>query len=91
VFHFLTEPAARARYVEVARRALAPGGQIVIATFGPQGPDRCSGLPVLRFTPGALRAELGDAFEPIADATEIHVTPRGAEQQFVYCHGRLRA
>jgi SAM-dependent methyltransferase len=89
VFHFLTDPAARSRYVDAVRGSLRPGGHIVVATFGPHGPEKCSGLEVLRFTPDALHAEFGDDFARIADATEIHNTPWGSEQEFVYCYCRL--
>jgi len=89
VFHFLRDPATRSRYVSAVRKSLRPGGHIVVATFGPHGPETCSGLEVLRFTPDALHAEFGDDFAKIADATEIHTTPWGREQQFVYCYCRL--
>ena len=88
-FHFLTDPLARRLYVEVARRSVRPGGHVVVATFGPRGPGKCSGLDVLRFSPEALRAEFGDEFARVSDATEIHTTPWGAEQEFVYCYCRL--
>jgi 2-polyprenyl-3-methyl-5-hydroxy-6-metoxy-1,4-benzoquinol methylase len=89
VFHFLTDPAARTRYVNTARKALKPGGHIVVGTFGPQGPLKCSGLDVVRFTPEALHQEFGDDFARVADSTEIHRTPWGAAQEFVYCCCRL--
>lgn len=89
VFHFLVDPAARSRYVGMVRKSVKPGGHIVIATFGPHGPDECSGLEVLRFTPEALHAEFGDDFAKISDSTEIHKTPWGSEQEFVYCYCRL--
>jgi SAM-dependent methyltransferase len=89
VFHFLREEADRARYVAAARRSLKPGGHILIATFGPDGPTRCSGLEVVRYGVDELRAALGDAFEPVASATELHATPWGSGQQFVYFLGRL--
>lgn len=88
VFHFLRDADARARYVEAVRRALKPGGHIVVATFGPHGPEKCSGLDVLRFTPAALHAEFGPDFSKVADRTEMHSTPWGAEQEFVYCYCR---
>jgi SAM-dependent methyltransferase len=90
VFHFLTDPAARARYAEAARKALVPGGHLVIATFGPHGPERCSGLEVLRLDADAIAAELGGAFVKVADSTELHRTPWATEQEFVYCHLTLR-
>ena len=89
VFHFLTDAAARSRYVDAVRRAVRPGGHIVVATFGPHGPEKCSGLEVMRFSPDALHAEFGDDFAKIADSTEIHETPWGSEQEFVYCYCRL--
>ena len=89
VFHFLREPLARERYVAAVRRALKPGGHIVVATFGPHGPEKCSGLEVLRFTPEALHAEFGPEFTRLASATETHTTPWGTEQEFVYCYCRM--
>jgi SAM-dependent methyltransferase len=89
VFHFLRDPLARARYVAAVRRSLKPGGLIVVATFGPKGPEKCSGLDVLRFTPEALHAEFGSDFARLSDATEVHKTPSGIEQEFVYCYCRL--
>ena len=89
VFHFLRDPVVRSRYVDAVRRSLKPGGHIVVATFGPHGPEKCSGLEVLRFTPEALHAEFGSDFARIATSTEMHTTPWGAEQEFVYCYCRL--
>jgi SAM-dependent methyltransferase len=89
VFHFLRDTAARARYVAAVRRSLKPGGHIVVATFGPHGPEKCSGLEVMRFTPEALHAEFGSDFARLADVTEMHTTPWGTEQEFVYCYCRL--
>jgi len=86
VFHFLTEPQARAAYVRQVRRALRPGGHVVVAAFGPEGPLQCSGLPVVRYAPEALHAEFGAAFVLVEHATEAHRTPAGKVQQFVYCH-----
>ncbi len=89
VFHFLTDAAARARYVDAVRTVVRPGGHIVVGTFGPHGPEKCSGLDVLRFSPEALHSEFGDEFVKMADSTEIHTTPWGSEQEFVYCYCRL--
>jgi len=89
VFHFLTDPAGRSRYVDAVRKSLRPGGHIVVATFGPHGPEKCSGLEVLRFTPDSLHAEFGDDFAKVADVMEMHHTPWGSEQEFVYCYCRL--
>jgi 2-polyprenyl-3-methyl-5-hydroxy-6-metoxy-1,4-benzoquinol methylase len=89
VFHFLRDPMVRSRYVDAVRTSLKPGGHIVVATFGPRGPEKCSGLEVLRFTPETLHAEFGSDFARIASSTETHITPWGAEQEFVYCYCRL--
>jgi SAM-dependent methyltransferase len=89
VFHFLRDPEQRRRYVTAARRALMPGGHIVVATFGPEGPERCSGLDVVRYSADGLHAEFGEQFRKVSSQTEIHTTPWGAEQEFVYCYCRL--
>jgi SAM-dependent methyltransferase len=86
VFHFLTDAAQREAYVAQVRRAVRPGGHVIVAAFGPDGPLQCSGLPVMRYAPDALHAEFGGAFELIEHLTESHQTPTGAVQQFVYCH-----
>jgi SAM-dependent methyltransferase len=91
VFHFLHDEKARQRYVETARRALKPGGHIVVATFGPEGPQKCSGLDVVRYSAEGLHTEFGADFEKVSGTTESHRTPWGSEQQFVYCYCRLKA
>lgn len=91
VFHFLRDDDARRRYVELARRALKPGGHIVVATFGPQGPEKCSGLDVVRYDAEGIHGEFGAAFRKIASEEERHTTPWGTEQQFVYCYCRVGA
>lgn len=88
VFHFLTDPAARHAYVATAMRALAPGGHIIVATFGKAGPEQCSGLPVVRYDPDGLHAEFGSPFEKVRSVAESHHTPWGTEQEFVYCYCR---
>lgn len=85
VFHFLVERADRERYVDALRRTLRPDGHLVIATFGPSGPDRCSGLPTLRYDAAALTAEMGSDFNLIGSSLRIHRTPWNAPQQFLYC------
>jgi len=84
VFHFLVDPALRARYVAVLRAALAPHGHVVMATFGPEGPTRCSGLDVQRYSARQLGAVLGPGFRLVRDHLEDHVTPAGRRQQFLY-------
>ncbi|WP_394787849.1 class I SAM-dependent methyltransferase [Rhodoferax sp.] len=86
VFHFMTTLEQRQAYVAQVRRAVRPGGHVIVAVFGPDGPLQCSGLPVMRYAPDALHAQFGDAFELVEHASEAHRTPAGVEQQFVYCH-----
>src|SRR5690349_16768671 len=71
--------------------ACTPGGHLIISTFGPQGPERCSGLPVARYDANALAAQLGPEFELLNSSLGVHKTPWGAEQQFLYCHFRVSA
>lgn len=85
VFHFFTEAADRRRYVAQVRQALAPGGYLLMATFAPDGPARCSGLDVARYSPESLHAELGAGFELVQSHRAEHRTPRGAPQPFIYC------
>lgn len=90
LFHFLTGAEQRANYIERLYQALKPGGHAVIATFGPQGPDKCSGLDTLRYDAESLQRELGPRFVLIEQLTELHHTPFDTTQQFIYCHFRLR-
>lgn len=85
VFHFLTDAADRAAYVAQVRRAVRPGGFALIATFAEDGPAKCSGLPVARYSPEALHGQFGDAFELVSSEREIHETPSGTQQAFIYC------
>jgi len=88
VFHFLTEAADRAAYVRQVARAVKPGGHVIVATFGPEGPTSCSGLDAMRYEPEALHDEFGSAFRLVKHHTELHKTPSGAIQQFTYCYCR---
>lgn len=85
VFHFLTEAGDRSRYVHVMARALKTGAHAIIATFDPDGPEKCSGLDVVRYSPQTLSDVLGDDFRLVETSTEEHVTPSGSSQNFVYC------
>ena len=85
VFHFLTDQHDRLAYKATLLRTLASDGVAVIATFGPNAPERCSGLPTARYGPDALAQEFGDDLVLIADRLELHRTPRGDTQEFVYC------
>ena len=84
VFHFLTAPADRAAYVRVLERALADGGHAIVGTFAPDGPERCSGLPVVRYDAAALAAALGPSLTLIESARHEHVTPSGKVQAFTF-------
>jgi SAM-dependent methyltransferase len=90
VFHFLTEEDQRARYVEAARRSVRPGGHVIVAAFGPGGPARCSGLPVVRYSPDRLHDEFGSPFALVEHASETHRTPWGSAQEFIYCYCLVR-
>lgn len=81
-FHFLTAAQDRRRYVEVLRAALAPGGQAIIAAFALDGPERCSGLEIVRYDARGLGAELGPEFGLEEARSEVHLTPSGREQRF---------
>ena len=82
VFHFLTASEDRARYATVAASAVRPGGSLVIATFAADGPQRCSGLEVARYTPEGIAEALGDAFRLVRGLGDVHRTPTGGEQRF---------
>jgi len=88
VFHFLTDPDDRARYVGKLERSLKPGGHLIIATFSLEAPPRCSGLEVMRYSPATLHAQIGRGFELVRSLTEAHRTPSGKSQNFIYCHFR---
>jgi SAM-dependent methyltransferase len=88
VFHFLTREEDRAAYLATLGRALAADGQAILATFGPEGPTRCSGLEVRRYSPELLVAEFDLDFRLEESLIEAHTTPAGATQQFLYA--RLR-
>lgn len=85
VFHFLLEPVARARYVAQSERTVEPGGAAVMATFGPDGPERCSGLPVHRYDPTELARACGPSWQLRESERHTHITPGGIEQRYVYC------
>jgi len=84
VFHFLTAEADRRHYVGIAERTLPSGGTAIIATFAPDGPERCSGLDVRRYDFGQLADQFGASFEFIDGERHLHDTPSGATQSFQY-------
>jgi SAM-dependent methyltransferase len=84
VFHFMVTAEDRAAYLESLRHAVRPGGQVVLGTFAADGPHRCSGLPVMRYSPEALGDVLGPEFRAEETARDLHVTPAGRIQPFTF-------
>ncbi|MBV8632393.1 MAG: class I SAM-dependent methyltransferase [Silvibacterium sp.] len=91
VFHFLVEAEDRAAYICSLLSCVRPGGHAIIATFGPEAPSRCSGLPVVRYNSESLQSELGCSFTLVESREELHLTPRGTPQQFVYCSFQIES
>jgi len=89
VFHFLTSVEDRAAYVHNVLHAMRPGGFVIVSTFGPEGPTRCSGLDVMRYDAEALHGQFGAGFRLVESSKELHYTPWGAAQQFLYCYCRV--
>ena len=83
-FHFLTEPGDRTAYVVCLKKALAPGGHAIIGTFAIDGPERCSGLPVMRYDADSLSATLGEGFVLLQSRRHEHRTPAGVIQRFQF-------
>ena len=82
VFHFLTEAEDRRCYREVLEAAMAPEGQVIIGTFAPGGPERCSGLPIVQYDAAQMQEALGDKFVLLETRSETHRTPAGKDQLF---------
>jgi SAM-dependent methyltransferase len=89
-FHFLTDPDERRAYLDCLRSAVAPGGQIIIGTFALDGPEKCSGLPVLRYDSKSLAEQLGASFELVETRSELHRTPWNSNQAFQFSRFRRR-
>ncbi|HZV53991.1 MAG TPA: class I SAM-dependent methyltransferase [Rhodocyclaceae bacterium] len=85
VFHFLTDAEDRRAYLSTLSGTLPSGSHAIIATFAEDGPERCSNLPVCRYSPERLAAELGSGFTLVESLRETHVTPAQGEQKFIYC------
>lgn len=88
VFHFLTTQKQRDAYVRTVFHSVKPGGHVIVATFAEDGPEQCSGLPVMRYRADDLHDEFGEAFTLLKHQKEAHQTPFGTVQQFVYCYCR---
>jgi ubiquinone/menaquinone biosynthesis C-methylase UbiE len=86
VFHFLTDKNDRDAYVRQVARAVKPGGHVIVATFGPEGPPRCSGLEIVRYGAESLHDEFGPSFRLVDRRSELHQTPMGSTQQFTCCY-----
>ena len=84
VFHFLTNPADRAKYVEALSAALESGGHLVLAAFALDGPTMCSGLDIVQYDAEKLGWELGGRFKFLEEVDELHITPAQKEQLFCY-------
>ena len=89
VFHFLTGQRERVAYVRQVARAVKHGGHVIASTFGPEGPTKCSGLEVVRYDAESLHREFGVHFRLLGSSKELHQTPFGTTQQFLYCYCRL--
>jgi trans-aconitate methyltransferase len=89
-FHFMVTEADRAAYLARLRQALVPGGHAIIATFAPDAPEKCSGLPVTRYDPDSLAATLGEDFTLVRSERHLHRTPWGAVQPFQFSIFRRR-
>ena len=89
VFHFLTTHAQRLAYVRRTAHAVKPGGHVIVSTFGPEGPVECSGLEVMRYDADSLHGEFGASFRLVESSKELHQTPFGTTQQFLYCYCRV--
>jgi SAM-dependent methyltransferase len=89
VFHFLTTADQRSAYVRQVEKAVRSGGNLLISTFGPEGPTKCSGLEVVRYDADSLHREFGVRFRLLESFKEVHHTPFGTTQQFLYCLCRV--
>jgi 2-polyprenyl-3-methyl-5-hydroxy-6-metoxy-1,4-benzoquinol methylase len=84
VFHFFVDPSDRARYVDVVQSAVNVGGHVLVATFAPDGPKQCSGLPTARYDAESLSTVFGDGFHVVDTRPEEHQTPFGTLQAFTW-------
>lgn len=87
VFHFMSGSEIEV-YQDLVKQSVAPGGSIIMATFAPDGPEWCSGLPVTRYSASQLSAVLGSGFTMVEERREVHTTPGGATQPFTWIAAR---
>jgi hypothetical protein len=84
VFHFLTDSAAQDAYIAALKQGTIPGSTVILSTFALTGPEKCSGLPVQRYSADTLAARLGPDFVVYAKEAEQHHTPFDTTQDFIY-------
>ncbi len=89
VFHFLTSASDRTAYIRLVARAVPRGGHVIVSTFGPEGPVKCSGLDIVRYDAESLHREFGVQFRLLESFTELHRTPFETVQQFLYCYCKV--
>jgi 2-polyprenyl-3-methyl-5-hydroxy-6-metoxy-1,4-benzoquinol methylase len=89
VFHFLTAIEQRVAYVRTVANAVRPGGHVIVSTFGPEGPTKCSGLEIVRYDAESLHNQFGAHFRLLESYKELHRTPFGTTQQFLYCYCKV--
>jgi SAM-dependent methyltransferase len=89
VFHFLTASEDRDAYVRQVARSVRTGGHVIVGTFGPEGPVKCSGLDVVRYDAESLHDQFGVRFRLIESSNELHHTPGGITQQFIFCYCKV--
>lgn len=89
VFHFLTGVSQRIAYVHNVAKSVKRGGHVIVSTFGPEGPTKCSGLDVMRYDADSLHDQFGPKFRLVESSKELHQTPLGGTQQFLYCYCRV--
>ena len=89
VFHFLTAMEQRIAYVRNVARSVKRGGHVIVSTFGPEGPAKCSGLEVMRYDAESLHNEFGTRFRLVESLKELHRTPSDTTQQFLYCYCKI--
>jgi len=89
VFHFLTAMEQRIAYVRNVARSVKRGGHVIVSTFGPEGPAKCSGLDVMRYDADSLHDQFGARFRLVESSKELHRTPFDTTQQFLYCYCKV--
>lgn len=84
VFHFLTQPEDIKKYVSIASKNIQKSGYLILATFSLTGPSECSNLPITRYNVHMLEKLFSESFSLVESIEETHLTPQGAEQEYVW-------